>query len=633
MNSLIRVSFLFVLFVLGSETLSAGEVSSFSPIKPHIGRDLVITYHAQEEAALLKDVKVMTAEVMMMRAEETPLLSTVSMEGRDGDWTGSLVIEDERARLLLVRFLSDEIADDNNGNVWNLLVYGDDGKPVKGSHEARGSFLMGRGFLDFTHERDLQGARQEYMHELELYPDNYEASAALWRVMMRLEPGDETTEKVKSDLERVYGKNQGDETALELLLPWFEQTGQMERADRLRKVATDLNPTGEVARSSARSRVLAERDHAKRIVLVEEYISRFEPTGPDLETWRTTLTTACIRSGNYDKAADVLAVMEKPRPSSYNAMAWPLIEKGEDLEKAVGWAKTGVDLMRKEGDLHKPSFLSEKDWKRRSGYQLASILDTYAYGEYKLGRLDEAEKAFEESYTLAGGAAEIGEHLTECYLENGKPEKAMKIADELVRKGLSNEKIVALYGTAYVAANGSEEGFSQRLADARAHALEEAKKELGKNLVNEPAIDFALKDLQGKTVRLSDLRGKVVVLDFWATWCGPCKRSFPYLQKIYEIYERYKANDQIAILAVNTWERVKKEDREATVKKFITENKYTFPVLLDTDVVSQYGVEGIPTKFVIDREGMIQFKSIGFEGGDKMMVEMDLQFEMLLSDD
>jgi peroxiredoxin len=78
---------------------------------------------------------------------------------------------------------------------------------------------------------------------------------------------------------------------------------------------------------------------------------------------------------------------------------------------------------------------------------------------------------------------------------------------------------------------------------------------------------------------------------------------------------------------------VKAEDREATVKKFISENKYTFPVLLDTDVVEKYGVEGIPTKFVIDRNGIIQFKSIGFEGGDKMMVEMDLQFEMLLGDD
>ncbi|MGB5875161.1 MAG: redoxin domain-containing protein [Bacteroidota bacterium] len=630
MNPSLRLFVLFTLLALGSEMLLAGEVASFSPTKSRLGRELTITYHAQEEAAVLKDANAMTAEVMMMRTEEMPLLSTVELQRQGGDWTGSVLLEDEKVRLLLVRFVSDDLADDNNGNVWNLLVYGDDGKPLEGSHEARGSFLMGGGFIEFKHEKDLQRAKQELTRELDLYPDNYEASTVLWRVMMRLEPGDEITEKVKADLERVYGRTQGDEKALAQLLPWFEQTGQADRADRLRKLAVDLNPKGEVARSGARSKVLAKRDNNKRITLVEEYISRFQPTGSELETMQTMLVTACTRAGELDKAADVLAVMEKPRPNSYNAMAWPLIEKGEDLEKAVGWAKTGVELLRKESGSRKPSYMREKEWETRSSYQLAAILDTYGFGEFKLGRLDEAEKAFEESYALAGGGGEIGEHLAACYLENGRPDKAMAIADELVREGMSSEATIDLYKRAYVAANGSGEGFSGQLADARAYALEEAKKELRKSLVNEPAIDFALKDLQGKTVRLSELRGKVVVLDFWATWCGPCKRSFPYLQKI---YDAHNGNDEIAIFAVNTWERVKAEDREATVKKFISENKYTFPVLLDTDVVEEYGVEGIPTKFVIDRNGIIQFKSIGFEGGDKMMVEMDLQFEMLLGDD
>jgi len=630
MNPSLRSFVLFALSVLGSELLFAGEVASFSPAEPRIGRELVITYHVQPGAAVLKDARVLTAEVMVMRAEEMPLLSTVPMEKQGAGWTGTLLLEDEGARLLLVRFLSGDLADDNNGNVWNLLVYGDDGKPLKGSHEARGSFLMVSGVFEFKHEKDLQGARGEFARELEHYPDNYEALTSLWRVMLRLEPGDETTEEVKADLERAYGRSQGDEKVLVLLLPWFEQTGQSERADRLRKVAVDLHPTGEVARSSAQSAVFAERDNAKRIGLIEEYMSRFQPTGSELGTMQTALVTACSRAGEYDKAADVLSVMENPLPGLYNAIAWSLIEKGEDLHKAVGWAKTGVEILRKDADSRKPSYMSQKDWNRRKDYQLAAILDTYAFGEFKLGHLDEAEKAFEESYALAGGGVEIGEHLMECYVENGKREKAMAVADELVRRGTSNERIIDLYRSSYVAANGSEAGFSERLADARAFALEEVKKELRKSLVNEPAIDFALKDLEGKTVRLADLRGKVVVLDFWATWCGPCKRSFPYLQKI---YDGHKENGDIAIFAVNTWERVREEDREATVRKFIAENSYTFPVLLDTDLVEQYGVEGIPTKFVIDRKGFIQFKSIGFEGGDKMMDEMNLQFEMLLADD
>jgi thiol-disulfide isomerase/thioredoxin len=130
-------------------------------------------------------------------------------------------------------------------------------------------------------------------------------------------------------------------------------------------------------------------------------------------------------------------------------------------------------------------------------------------------------------------------------------------------------------------------------------------------------------------VRLSELKGKVVVVDFWATWCGPCTASFPFLQ---QVYEKYKANPNFVILTLNTWERVTGAEREALVKKFMEENKYTFPVLYDEGFVEKYGVEGIPTKFIIDKKGMIQFKSIGFMGGPKMIDEMTMQIEMLLDD-
>jgi hypothetical protein len=85
------------------------------------------------------------------------------------------------------------------------------------------------------------------------------------------------------------------------------------------------------------------------------------------------------------------------------------------------------------------------------------------------------------------------------------------------------------------------------------------------------------------------------------------------------------------ILALNTWENKKGADRLTLVKQFMEKNKYTFPVLIDETTVNAYKVEGIPTKFLIDRNGNIQFKSIGFEGGQKMVDEMTIQIEMLLS--
>jgi thiol-disulfide isomerase/thioredoxin len=120
-----------------------------------------------------------------------------------------------------------------------------------------------------------------------------------------------------------------------------------------------------------------------------------------------------------------------------------------------------------------------------------------------------------------------------------------------------------------------------------------------------------------------------VVLDFWATWCGPCKYSFPYLQKV---YDKYKGNDRVMILTMDTWENVTGKERESLVKKFIDDNKYTLPVLFDEGFVEKYGVEGIPTKFVIDRKGIIQFKKIGAEG-EEMLKNLSAQIDLLLSEE
>jgi len=152
---------------------------------------------------------------------------------------------------------------------------------------------------------------------------------------------------------------------------------------------------------------------------------------------------------------------------------------------------------------------------------------------------------------------------------------------------------------------------------------------LKKEMLNKPAPDFNLKDFDGNFVKLSDLKGKVVVVDFWATWCGPCKMSFPALQKV---VNKYKDNPDILILALDTWEREKTvADKEQKVKAFIADHKYTFKVLFDdADIVSKYEVTGIPTKFIIDKNGMMQFKTIGFESEQKMIAEMEAQFELLL---
>lgn len=140
------------------------------------------------------------------------------------------------------------------------------------------------------------------------------------------------------------------------------------------------------------------------------------------------------------------------------------------------------------------------------------------------------------------------------------------------------------------------------------------------SITNQPAPDFTLKDSDGNTVQLSKLRGKIVVLDFWATWCGPCKRSLPAMKMA---VDKYKNDPDVVFLFIHTWENGSAEAACKGAKAYLNDNGFgDFHLVMDTkdpktkinNAVSAFGVKGIPAKFVIDKEGKIRFELTGFSG-------------------
>lgn len=122
--------------------------------------------------------------------------------------------------------------------------------------------------------------------------------------------------------------------------------------------------------------------------------------------------------------------------------------------------------------------------------------------------------------------------------------------------------------------------------------------------------DFEMTLLDGKTVSFEQYRGKKVLLNFWATWCGPCVGELPAFQKLAEEYP-----DELVILAVNC------SEEEGTVQKFIKNNGYTFPIVLDMDGTIQEmfgGITSIPVTVIIDGEGKIVSSSTGAMDADTM---------------
>ncbi|PAV29609.1 alkyl hydroperoxide reductase [Virgibacillus profundi] len=126
------------------------------------------------------------------------------------------------------------------------------------------------------------------------------------------------------------------------------------------------------------------------------------------------------------------------------------------------------------------------------------------------------------------------------------------------------------------------------------------------------APDFELETLEGEPVRLSDYRGSRVMLNFWATWCPPCRAEIPDMQKLYD-------NKDVTILAVNMAES------QDTVTKFVKEFEMTFPVPMDveSEVMETYQVQAYPTSYMIDSNGRIQFIRLGAMNYDLMVQELE----------
>ena len=126
-------------------------------------------------------------------------------------------------------------------------------------------------------------------------------------------------------------------------------------------------------------------------------------------------------------------------------------------------------------------------------------------------------------------------------------------------------------------------------------------KEAGKR---NPAPDFALRDIDGKTVRLSDFKGKVVLVDFWATWCGPCKIEIPWFIE----FERKHKDKGFAVIGISM-----DEEGWEVVKPFLSRLNVNYRVVIGNDSTAQSygGVEALPTTFLIDREGRIAATHVG----------------------
>lgn len=409
---------------------------------------------------------------------------------------------------------------------------------------------------------------------------------------------------------------------------FFYQLKKATTVDSIRTAIKVKFPMGIAVRGAETDTIYKQKDPVKKEKMYKAWVKKFPPEnfGADRIQYdyvRNAVASAYAEAGNVKKAIEYANMTET---GAWKGEGWAgpatRLQKTGYLDEAVALLKKAINNSYKYMTTNRNDYGASFAATGYIGYNnsLAEILiEQKKYAE----ALPYLREAHDSSKTVRGN---VNSNYAKAFVGLGKNEEAYKMIDEAVKAGQATAEMKEMLKSLYVKVKGSNAGFDEYMVSLNKMVAEKIRKDLEKQIVKMPAPMFTLKDVDGNIVSLADYKGKTVLIDFWATWCGPCKKSFPAMK---QALNRFKDDSTVKFLFIHTWEQEEGSLATKNAKKYVDDNKYPFEVLMDlkdaetgaNKVVESYKVEAIPTKFVVDKEGNIRFKFTGAAPGEDAAVE------------
>jgi thiol-disulfide isomerase/thioredoxin len=590
----------------------------YSPQNVRAGEEITVKYNPDSSNLAGKEDITLIAYLYSNKLDNTvdvPLIKSGKI------FTGTIKTE-ENTLGVLFKFKSENEIDNNNKDGYAVHITDREGNRVTGSLAGYGAAYNRWGAYYLDMDRDKEKAYKLIIKDFTEHPEIKPLFLhSYFEVVSGIKP-EKKEGIIKKELDALAKTNPSGVEALSVLSDWYQRLGEQELAEEYKTKLLEKYPDSEFLENLRIKEFKKEEDVNTKIKMAQDFEKDF-PNSENIDYLYDKIANVYRDEQDYNKALSFLQTYGN-KTSSYRfySVVKRMLDENADMNLALKIIDLGVDRCRNEltNSLQvKPKYYSESEWQEQKQFYFG--LNLYAQGRvlYNLDRRDEALTAFEEATLLTNEEDDvINEFYAKLLIENGHYDVAMNKITKFIKTGYATSQMKDFLKEAYLNEKGTEDGF-----EAYAEQFEDAAKEkliakLKERMMLEPAPSFTLKDIEGTEVSLAEYKGKTVVVDFWATWCGPCIESFPAMKKS---VEKYQDDENVKFLFVNSWERV--ENKKQVASDFIAKNDYPFHVLLDDEnkVIEKFRVSGIPTKFIIDKEGNIRFKSIGFSGSDDKLVE------------
>ena len=617
------VIIVFALFIVSCSSDEYPSKFSYSPEKPQSKSEIEIKY--KSESAEINDSEELK---MVVYSYNTELANTekIKMEKKGEGWIAKYTPADE-IKGLIIKFTSGNGDDNNNELGYVIKITDENGNIVKGANAGLAS-VYGK----YSAVLEMSAAKDSASKLFDLeFAQNPELKREYLTEYINSFTRKNRNAIAIPELEKLENMDNLTQKDLETLSNGFKGVGDNEKAEKYYQMIKVQYPQSRLVDSEYYTNFRNIQESDQMLDLFTEF-NQQNPES-DLNNYMVSkIINKLVTEKEFAKAQQLFDNYGKYITSNvYNSVAWELFEEDSDLDKASKFCEEGLKIARNEVKSPsgvKPVYVDENEWKDSQKSSLAMILDTYGNIQMKLEKKAEALTLFEEAVNLTNKEQpDINENYASLLYELGKNEEAKVLIEELIGEGKATDKMKNVLSDIFTKEGGSEGKFNEYVEKFEGKAKEKLIAKLKEEMKNEAAPDFELLDINGKAVKLSNYKGKTVIVDFWATWCGPCLQSFPVMQKA---VNKYAENQNVKFLFINTWERVDNKKKNAV--DFLNKTKYPFHVLLDekNEVVEKFGVQGIPTKFIIDPNGNIRFQSVGFSGVEsEVLEELDQMIEMI----